>query len=361
MQIVFAHNPTGWGDDGAPIPGGMSDAHIEPVRRQLVPGSYVEVDSPMSGEVVNVYYTHRRNYGANRERGWRSVFAGHGLADKAWRNAGRVRDYDFVVTSGPAWTQRLVTGGYPGAHLLEVGYPKLDPIFNGEIDSPWPERDGRIRVLWAPTHGGGGERYRRSSTPPATAGARRTMHWRRDEVIDALPESECVVMAAPHPRHRSDGRSTLAEYVGADVVIADGGSTIYEAWALGLPVVFASWITAEAHLTRRVTSFEADIYRHQVGRHAGSAEELPGLVASAAGAGISEVEAMFIEPILPASLRGRGAMLLADALTAIAGGHAPHHDSKLKFRHRGDGKVVEVAAVSPRARRFRLSDRWELV
>jgi len=35
---------------------------------------------------------------------------------------------------------------------------------------------------------------------------------------------------------------TMQPLVDADVVIADAGSTIYEAWALGKPVIFPDWL-----------------------------------------------------------------------------------------------------------------------
>src|SRR5690606_25390294 len=132
-------------------------------------------------------------------------------------------------------------------------------------------KDGRIRVVWAPTHGGGGEPLRPAQAPSDAPTSPCSTWGRRDEVLGALPESEFDVIEAPHPRHRQDGKSTLAEYVDADVVIADGGSTIYEAWALDLPVVFCDWLTAAGNINRFLRaggSLEAQIYRERIGRHA---------------------------------------------------------------------------------------------
>lgn len=363
LGLVFAYNPTGWDPDGdEPIAGGMTDVHIQPVLAHL--DEYQLAGAPAAGDVVNVYYTHRRTYGIRGEPGRVSVFAGHGIADKAWRNASRmVTHFDWAVTSGPAWTHRLAAGGFPADRILEVGYPKLDPIYAGEVASPWPNRDGRIRVLWAPTHGGGGEAYRFSTNPPSTSGARRTSWWARRRILDALPASEFDVLEAPHPRHRPDGLSTLAEFVGADVVIADGGSTIYEAWALDLPVVFPSWLTAAGHLDRARTNptHESDIYLHQVGRHATSPSELGQLVTDAAATGITELETKFVGPILPLEYRGTAGKRLAAALRIIADIEPPPSTTAfVNFRHYS-GRVVEIPSASPRLNRYLRSKSWELV
>lgn len=364
-MIHFAYNPTSWDDvAGGPVPGGMADALVCPITEHLPDGTYSIGPTPMEG-AVNVYYTHRQTYpgtSALAERGRAGVFASHGIADKGWRNATRMSGhFSHAITSGPAWSERLLAGGVTGVTVIEAGYPKLDPIFAGTVPSAWPDRDGRVRVLWAPTHGGGGER-----SAVAGGGDSVSTWWRRDQVLDLLPPSEFDVMEAPHPRHRPDRRSTLGEYVGADVVIADGGSTMYEAWALGLPVVFPAWLTGARNIARshqHGSTFEGDIYRRRVGRHAVAAGQIARLCAEAAERGITEAEVDFIEPILPERYRGHSGRLHAEALLDIVDRRPPRHQpsvASLRFRHVG-GREVTLAAWTPKAKRYARSEQWEVV
>lgn len=329
-MICFSHNPTGWDlEAGAPVPGGMSATHIDPVTAWLPGDTWCATGKPLANpDVVNVWYTFRRVYFPHerpmrrrREAAAKAhVFAGHGIADKNWRNPDKVARFGFVASTGPTWTARYVDGGIDRARILEVGYPKLDPILTDTVPSPWPPRDGRIRVLWAPTHGGGGETHIHRDPRPGRTSA--STHWRHADVLAPLHPDRFDVRAALHPRHRPDRRATLAEYVGADVVIADGGSTIYEAWAVGLPVVFPTWLVGERNLGR--AAMEADIYHGRVGRHAARPADLPHLVTAAAADGITRDEEKFLEPVWPRALRdGESGRRFADALAAINDGQTP--------------------------------------
>lgn len=324
MRINFAYNPTSWRDD-APVPGGMADALVRPILPHLET-DYILTNRPLP-DSVNVLYSHWQKYGKSaRMRKVPSVFISHGIADKAWRDGSKMRGlYTSVFVSGPAWTNRLRRQNVHIGIIREVGYTKLDPIFNGEV-KPLRPRDGRIRVVWAPTHGGGGERgaLRPADAPPEASTSPLSTWGHRSEVLDLLPESEFDVIEAPHPRHRPDRRSTLAEYVDADVVIADGGSTIYESWALDLPVVFPDWLVADAIVSRwrvsmsRPATFERQLYEKRVGRHAVEPDELAKQVVDAASGGITAKEQAFIEPILPRAYRGVSGRMHAEALDEIA-------------------------------------------
>lgn len=316
LPIHFASNATGWDDTtGALIPDGMIDRFIAPIC-ELLP-AYTVGRQPIP-RALNVYLATRGRYRyGHREIGRTGVMISHGIADKEYRNAIKMRSYAHVVVPGPAFTERLVHTGLPKDKIHELGYPKLDPIFQGRI--PAPKRDSRIRVVWAPTHGGGGERFMGYKGIPPTAGAGATTWWRSNEFLPLLNPDRFDVVHAPHPRHRPDRRATLEEYVGADVVIADGGSTIYEAWALGLPVVFPRWITADRICTRGDgNTLEGQIYRRRLGWHADTPAELVDMVAAAPAEGRGDGVREFIDDILPPAHRGHGGKLHAEFLLTLA-------------------------------------------
>lgn len=310
-MIRFCYNIISW-DDG-PVPGGMADRMVGPIFPHL---PTYEVDRwPQRGR-LNAYLSMPSVYEDRFIPG--GVLVSHGIADKGIRVGAKLRDsFAYVTVPGPAYAERALETGYPASRIVELGYPKLDPIFQGLVE-PLP-RDDRIRVVYAPTHGGGGERLHLNDTaPPAITAARRTSYWFRDEVTKQLDPEVFDVVLALHPRHRPDRQATLAEYVGADVVIADGGSTIYEAWALGIPVVFPSWLTRGGHsLGKRTT--EAKIYRQRIGRHADAPGQLAKLVRQAAEEGMQSGETALIDYVFPPAYRGVSGKLHAEFLMSLDG------------------------------------------
>lgn len=322
MRLRFCYNPTSWRD--GPIVGDMADRLIAPVVEHL-PDELFEVADRPTHNRANVYYTHRITYPCAPPAREVSIFVSHGIADKHWRTAERVRyAFDYVCSSGPAWSRRY--RDLDAVKVIECGYAKLDglyPLCAGQQS----DRPDRVRVLWAPTHGGGGEAHRFDATSPGTKGSRCSTHWSRDELVALLPPSEFELVEAVHPRHRADGRATWDEYRACDVVIADGGSTMYEAWALDLPVVFPDWIVGEANLKRHgnAATFEHLVYRDRIGRHVDGPAGLAAAVIDAAERGITGPELDFIEPILPRAYRGISGRLHAEAFADIArGGNVRH-------------------------------------
>jgi hypothetical protein len=78
-----------------------------------------------------------------------------------------------------------------------------------------------------------------------------------------------------HPRNRSDRTPTGNQLVWSDVVISDFGTMVYEAWALGKPVLFPRWvIDVETLINRNPLSAESYIYRNRIGLHPDSYEEM---------------------------------------------------------------------------------------
>lgn len=249
----------------------LLDDIVDPIRLHL-PGSIKANDADF--DQVNVHLYH--DYGSD-------VFINHGISDKGWRDADAVGDFRYIFHSGPAWQRKYREQGIPADRLRQVGYTKLDPVF---------ALKPRARtVLWAPSLSRG---------------------WQREFL--AL---EALLTDAVHSLHPFDApsNSTTQDLVDAEVVVADVGSTVYEAWALGKPVVFPDY--AVSHMVVPST-FEETIYRAKIGYHANSPRHLLRQIDRARSHGITQAEQEFIEDIFPSELRGVSGWRHATALQDIA-------------------------------------------
>ena len=291
------------------------DSHVDPILKHLPDAR--KVREPVPGE-VNVRFFHfmRDKYG---------VFMSHGIADKNWRTPDKLYGFSHVCVSGPGWRDRYLQWGLHESRILMVGYPKLDVLW------PAPEGEG---VLWAPTHAG------THSYPSSYYGIEAT-----------LPHLEFDVKVAPHPRNRPIKATTLGELSDSRVVIADCGSTVYEAWALGKPVVFPSWLVERKVMARWPGSYEAQIYSNRIGRHAKDEKDLNRLVKEAMDGGITKAEEQFIEKILPREFRGVSGRMAADVL----GGLPDPKPITLPARFVSD-KYPRLAVVTPSGRTVRFNN-----
>lgn len=298
---TFCWNRSSWDEVAdAPIEGSIAHRTTQPIIDSL-PADEVEVRrEPRTGfdedgmPRVNLYSNGRTTYSVTPEPGHEvSVLLSHGMADKGIRAACEGK-FDYIILPGPLY-------GEQDEKHPHLGYPKLDPIFRGEV-APLP-RDERIRVLYAPTHGGGGEMHHYNDTsPPGIRAAGRTSWWKRDGVLSAFDPDVFDVVPCPHPRYREDRSVTFAEFVGADVVVADGGSTLWEAVALGIPVVtpaFAMDLSAFDSGT-----LEGRAHREGWFRSGDSPYRLARMVQHAARYGPLSAESRVRDGILPEPLRG---------------------------------------------------------
>jgi len=260
-------------------------AHVEPILKYLTESEVAHEPSPSGLDVSLSWEVFPKA----------DVFMSHGLADKNWRDADKMSGYDHILVSGPAWKEKLIRQGISPARISIVGYPFLDPIWG-------LERHGEL-LVWAPTH---------RVTPDVTSEGRLP-----GELLDRLTR-EFQFETVLHPPFFFSKRLFRDLLPWAAVVIADSGSTLYEAWAFGVPVVFPDWLVKEAVLTRWPGSFEAVIYERGLGWHANSEEELINLVRMAwetgeLGTGVEE----FMEGILPSEFRGRSGEVAARVLDRL--------------------------------------------
>lgn len=330
VGIHFAMNSTSWDEEKDElIPGGQGHRYYATVWKALRDmGVEYTVGRQPKPYQVNVYLSNRDRYNAPPGVDAEGVHTSHGLADKRYRRNEKTRTFSSIIVPGPAFTEKIIASGARNTvlrpdrqgrmsrqrRIVEAGYPKLDPLHLGEVDGSgfWKQSSGR--VLYAPTHGGGSERWTEGNR--SKPGARATTWWIRDQILDALTDAGFEVVLAPHPRHSEGNRATFAQYVDADVVVADGGSTIYEAWCLGKPVVLPHWAVSERNINRGNT-MERDVYTQRIGYHADSVEDLVRQTERAAEKGISAREYDYSMRVIPEEYRGRGGKLWAEHLVYL--------------------------------------------
>jgi hypothetical protein len=248
------------------------------------------------------------------------VLMSHGLADKDYLLLtgldGRrlINAYEHVLVAG-SWfrSKLLLTRFHPVArrrvrlarsqiHL--AGWPRLDLLLRQQQQQQQP-RQGRVRVLWAPSHNMAGREHNYSSYPAFE---------------DYLPRLEQAfeVRVSLHPSNRTDKSPTAGDLQWADAVVTDFGTMLYEAWALGKCVVMPDWLFPDEMLRGRGTqkrSAEGRVYSRGIGDHAGNIDELCGMLAAAKPPG-RDVTA-FMDRILAPEYRGVSARRVAELLLTL--------------------------------------------
>jgi hypothetical protein len=201
------------------------------------------------------------------------VLMSHGAADKNYLfkknedGSRMVSAFNHVLVPGPWLRNRLLNAksvelGPDQVH--SVGWPRLDYLLQAQVRHVPLPGDGRLKVLWAPTH----DFVRRGEGKVSTSSY--------PELMPFVPqlERECVFMTSLHPRNRKNKRPTAELLIEADVVISDFGTLVYEAWALGKPVIFPHWIIGQRIRDYLRDSAEAHIFENRIGLHADSFEEM---------------------------------------------------------------------------------------
>lgn len=265
------------------------NSFIEPVVRHLESFRISDRCEPTD---INVHLTMEAFYLDIVGFAGRNVLLPHGIADKNIRNFSDIHMFDKVIVSGVAWVDKLHSQGMDKKKIFVGGYPKLDMVQK-------PNRAETTTVLWAPTH---------TNSPGST-------FPHLTEFMDSLPYPTVI---SAHPYNRECKIPTFEALTNARVVIADAGSTVYEAWALGIPVVFADWLTKAPVIDIMPGSFEAKIFEENLGFHASNELELVQMVKEAYHApGIDFRAQKFIDRVFPKYLVGHSGKRIANYLKEL--------------------------------------------
>lgn len=240
------------------------------------------------------------------------VVMSHGVADK---NYFWVRDPD-----GNRYASRLKAVLVPGRWLrkrilkssklelgedqvMTVGWPRLDQL--RAMQRPQP-RERKV-LLWAPTH---------DAVKRGTEGRSTSSYPDFGRHLPALSKRLDVEVSL-HPRNRVDKRPTLEKLLEADYVVSDFGTLVYEAWALGKPVLFPRWILGDRIQQYLPRSAEAHIFENRIGYHPGSLEEMLDILE--AGPTITPDVEKFMAAYVDNYREGNSAAAIAAALRRLAG------------------------------------------
>ena len=203
------------------------------------------------------------------------IIMAHGIADKRYffivgdDQLPIANKYQYVFVPGAWHVNRLIEGRFrrnpkyqitlQDSQIIKVGWLRLDPLIKSLSNAPTPKHS-RLKVLWAPTHNTiSGNKSDSNLSPSSFPGFRKYIFsmWLRYQFTVSL-----------HPKNRGTKTPTIEKLVTSDAVVSDFGTMVFEAWALGKPVIFPRWcIDVETLLTRNPLSAEAHVYRNRIGLH----------------------------------------------------------------------------------------------
>jgi hypothetical protein len=246
------------------------------------------------------------------------VVMSHGLADKNYffrkDEAG-----ERISNRLAQLTHELLEIAPERLHV--VGWPRLDILLQTQQDMPVVPRSpaARPKVLWAPTH------------DYARRGEENASNSSYPELLEFVPmfEKHFDFTMSLHPRNRTNKQPTHHSLLECDYVISDFGTIVYEAWALGKPVIFPHWLIGDRVKSHLGKSADAYIFHERLGLHADSPQQMIDFVMD--GAGIDARTTAFLDDWLEPAYAGRSGERVADLLKSLS---VPEKPRWVPFRRR---------------------------
>jgi CDP-glycerol glycerophosphotransferase (TagB/SpsB family) len=241
----------------------------------------------------------------------------HGLADKNYflRKDGdgeRISNRLKHLFVPGEWLKRRLLRAESleiGAERIHVvGWPRLDALLAAQQELPVvPRKAGaKPKVLWAPTH------------DYARRGKDQESYSSYPGLMEFVPmfEKHFDLSISLHPRNRLDKRPTTLSLLDCDYVISDFGTIVYEAWALGKPVIFPHWLIGrriKEHLGRSAETF---IFHERLGLHAKNTKQMIDFVMD--GASIDARTSAFLDDYLAPAYAGHSGARVAALLQSLS-------------------------------------------
>lgn len=280
---------------------GVQDQLIGLITPYLDAGQWSETFGKKKPGAINLTFF-------NKQPG--DILMSHGVADKNYffrqRKDGRYFLNGFTHGFVPGnWLRNRIIK-HPDIEMPEenihiVGWPRLDMLREMALKKGPSDK---LRILWAPTHDQKNTNTRTVSSYP--------MFERY------LPELEkhFHVEVSLHPRNRADKTPTAEKMAQCDVVISDFGTTVYEAVALGLPVIFPDWLVRDGVIAEYGDASPGQLFLRGVGLHPNSFDELMDMLL--AGPQLDQFTQSYVADIIEPSTFGHSGKLVAEKLGLLS-------------------------------------------
>lgn len=250
------------------------------------------------------------------------VLLSHSIRDRNYYGKTRRADLELgrfrrIFVPG-RWLRERILGDHPElavepGRVVAVGHPRVDVLRS--LVAQGVARPGglRRRILWAPAQVRGefeGQPCSISTNPSFGPFVERLRQYFDVDV-------------SLHPRDRKKATNSLKpdlspiteQLIASDVVITDCSSVIFEAWALGKPVVFPRWLVGDAVVERFPGSAEAYVHENRIGLHADSFDELVDILKGEPAVGEDVHE--FMHEYLANYRRGSASRAIAEELVRL--------------------------------------------
>jgi CDP-glycerol glycerophosphotransferase (TagB/SpsB family) len=244
------------------------------------------------------------------------VFMSHGAADKNyfWTKKNEltgtlfINNFKFVLVPGLWMKRRMIESKaikLNPSQIIPVGWPRIDAMRTLQKEYVKESPNDKITLLWAPTHD-----FMNSNKPISTSS------YPEFENYAKKLKKTYNVLYSLHPRNRTNKEPTIDKLLNADVVISDYGTMVYEAWALGKPVIFPRWILKDEIIKHFNGSTEAYIFKNRIGYHPNSYEEMLQIIKS--GPVVDQKVHDFMDEYLDNYRDGNSAKKIADTLLRLS-------------------------------------------
>lgn len=243
---------------------------------------------------VNIYFVYH-----NFKKVGTSVFIDHGFGCKNYRTSQVLKNFDYVIVQGEFLANLIIDDvNLKNEQVFIGGYPLFDNLYKNNYTIK------NKTLIWTPTH---------TYTPAISS------YPILDKMLDKI--SDWNIIKSPHPYISKDTVLSGEKMVNADVVVADCGSSALEAFILGKPVVFTTWLVGDNIKKIIPNSVDDYIYSNKIGYHANSFQHMVELIDLAYKNGMGAQEVSFSEKLLPKNLRGNSGVVTANILKYLSGRH----------------------------------------
>ena len=205
------------------------------------------------------------------------IYIGHNLSDKNYlwtKNDDGVcalNSFQTVFVPGYWLKSRLENSNQITLRpdqIIAIGSPRVDILrrLQAEFNARQRSVNEKKTILWAPLH----DKWK-------VDGQHLSSYPDFEPYLDELSNIYDIIKIL-HPRNRKDKSAVTCDLIDADIVISDYSSVVYEAWALGKPVIFPRWILGDKILEKAPSSAEGLIFKSNIGYHPNSFDELKNLL-----------------------------------------------------------------------------------